>query len=302
MADLEREAVWKLKDEFSDEHLQNALEVLYGDKKQRIKLGERARNTILNNHAPRACATQYFDAIESFYQDAEMDINSLTRAISKVEPLPTDLGDLIPLAEALAKSITTRFSSRQLLVDISGLVSSSDQHEARSILQEWLNNPPEGLRIEPVYATAEQGYRYARHFTLDFLDCPIDGLIDEPVEYSSGDIFLGLACELEVVVKNSDFYQSIRAHGVHVEFVIYDGNLSTDLIKQQQDLFNIVVECDGVICKTEQTERTINEWLNKYPPERFRSFSTYFQESSATESGLDSGKVLNYLNQAIKWQ
>ena len=201
----------------------------------------------------------------------------------------------MPLAKALAKTMPTRFYSRQLLVDISELVNGNEQHVARRVLQEWLNNSPEGLRIEPVYATLDQGYRYARSFTLGLLNCPTDILNDELVEYESGDMFLGLAYEVEVTVKHQDFYPLLRDHGVHVEFVIYDNNLSIDLIKQQQAWFDIVIECDGAICKTEQTERFINEWINIHPPERLRSFSNYFQDLSVTECGLDAEKILNYL-------
>ena len=82
-------------------------------------------------------------------------------------------------------------------MDVSELVrrdsKSGIQRVVHGVLREWLENPPAGLRVEPVYATIdERGYRYARGFTLGYLDCPVDLLEDEPIDCTVGDVFLGL--------------------------------------------------------------------------------------------------------------
>src|SRR5262245_37252832 len=107
------------------------------------------------------------------------------------------LKEWLSLTRSLNRNIPTPRHQRHLLVDVSELMQrearSGIQRVTRSVLKELLRNPPEGYRVEPVYATADRpGYRYARGFTLRFLDCPVGVLRDEPVELQQGDVFLGL--------------------------------------------------------------------------------------------------------------
>lgn len=80
-----------------------------------------------------------------------------------------------------------------LFVDISELVKKDArtgiQRVVRNILQEWLNGPPKGYQVMPVYATEENDYCHARRFTAKFLGHPDQFLIDEPIDYMTGDIF-----------------------------------------------------------------------------------------------------------------
>lgn len=307
MADLEDDSVWKLEDEFSDGHLQNALETLWADKGRRIKLGERARNTILNNHAPRTCSTQYFETIERFYYKAATNVHALTSAISKIASNAPSSRDLLQLAATIAKSIPTPLSPRQLLIDISGLVNGKEQHVARNILQEWLNNPPEGLRIEPVYATVNEDYRYARSFTVDFLDCPIDTLIDEPVEYRPGDIFLGLDLH-HIVLSQKHFYQQLRRHGVQVQFVVYDLLcilLSQHFLEGFDEMHNqwleVVAESDGAICISKAVADELGTWLKDYEPERLRPFNiSWFHLGADVENSVPSLGIPDDADKVLK--
>ena len=70
MADLPSDAVWMLPDEFTDAELVDALETLWQDDERRNQLAIRAREVILTQHDPGACANQYAQAIESMYQRA----------------------------------------------------------------------------------------------------------------------------------------------------------------------------------------------------------------------------------------
>ena len=226
MADLPNDCVWKLQDEFVDAELVGALETVCRDRTHRLQLGARAREIILTRHVPRTCADQYSEAIETMYRVAHTDVPALAQAIARVEPSPTDTKSRVTLAEAIALSIPPRLASRQLLVDVSELVqhdSESDtEKEVGSYLQELLAHPPQGFRVEPVYATPDQGYRYARDFTLSLLNCPESNLADDAIEFRAGDLFLGLDCQPQVVSAQQAFYQQLRNHGVQVQFVVHD--------------------------------------------------------------------------------
>jgi glycosyltransferase involved in cell wall biosynthesis len=272
MADLPDDGVWKLPDEFYDHELVNALETLWQDPVRRQQLGMRAREIILTRHAPRACADQYAQAIESVYSEAKSNVSALTRALASVEPPPADPQPWIELAQAMALSIPPQLAPRQLLVDISELVQrdpkSGIQRVVRSILQELLTNPQEGYRVEPIYATTEQGYRYARRFTLRFLNCPESALADEAIEYQAGDKFLGLDLQPKVVPAQQAFYQQLRNHGVQVQFVIYDllpitlpKAFHKSVRKGHHAWLKVVAESDGAICISRAVAIELEDWL-----------------------------------------
>jgi glycosyltransferase involved in cell wall biosynthesis len=316
MADLADDALWKLTDEFTNEDLVGALEGLWGDKVQRARLGKRAREIILEQHAPRSCTDQYVDAIERFSRYAEADIHSLAASIALLESQPDALAALLPLATAISKSIDRNDSPPQLFLDISVLVQSDAQtgiqRVVRSVLKELLLNPPQGMRVEPVFATIKQGYRYARFFTLAFLNCPTNGLSDEPIEYRAGDFFLGLdlypeACE------HKEFYQKMRHHGVQVNFVIYDflclsmpQYFVEDTAEGHKRWLNVVAESDGAVCISKAVADELSDWVRENSPPRQRPFNiNWFHlgadvNNSAPSKGLPAtAKIeLNQISQS----
>ena len=272
MADLPDDGVWKLADEFVDAELVSALETLRGDPSRRQQLGARGREIILTRHAPRTCADQYAEAIETMYRTALTGVSALTRALASIDPSPMESQAWIPLAEAMAFSIPPKLAPRQLFVDISELVQrdskSGIQRVVRSILQELLIHPPEGFRIEPIFATAGQGYRYARRFTLRFLSCPESVLADDPIEFRAGDLFLGLDLQPQVVSSQQAFYKQLRNQGVQVQFVVFDllpitlPKAFSDLVaKAYQAWLKVVAESDGAICISKAVAGELTDWL-----------------------------------------
>jgi glycosyltransferase involved in cell wall biosynthesis len=300
MADLPDDVVWKLPDDFNDVQLIEALEKLSCDERRREKLGARAREVILEHHAPRTCAEQYLLSIETFYRNTASNSRSLTRAVAAIEPGPANPEELLPLAEAIAQTISPQLAPRQLLVDVSELVQrdskSGIQRVVRGILSELLSCPPEGLRVEPVYAASECGYRYARHFTLGFLDCPTDTLDDELVEYRPGDIFLGLDLQPQIVQEQRGFYQRLRCHGVKVHFVVYD--LLCILMPQYfidgaaegfRRWLEVVAESDGVVCISMAVANEVDDWVKKYGQKRARPFKiSWFHLGADVENTMPS--------------
>ena len=224
MAELDGDAVWKLPDEFTDAQLIEALETLWKDAELRRRLGDRGQQIIVEKHNPRRCAGLYHEAIERFSSAASA---SGTRGLaSDIAALDCKLEDrdLTDISNAVARNMPRPFRARQLLVDISAVVlrdlRTGIQRVVRGITREWLINPPSGFRVEPVYATKYGAYRYARQFTLDFLNCPRDVLEDDPAEFSAGDILIILDYNTIVAEKNRAFYQELRGRGVQVIFLV----------------------------------------------------------------------------------
>jgi glycosyltransferase involved in cell wall biosynthesis len=211
--------------------------------------------------------------------------------------------------------VSANYPRRQLLVDISELVQqdvkSGIQRVVRSILKELLLRPPDGYRVEPVYATAGKGYKYARNFTQSFCAGTDNIVSDDFIDYAPGDFFLGLDLQTGVVAAQSEIYQHLRRQGVTVQFVVYD--LLCVLQPQHfppgaEEVFTqwlkVVGECDGAICITETVANELAEWLSSHPPkERCRSFAlNWFHlgadvENSVPTSGMppEAGDVLDRL-------
>jgi glycosyltransferase involved in cell wall biosynthesis len=281
LADLDDDGVFKLPDDFSDGQLIRALEILRTDAGLLQRLGIRAREIILARHSPTECAARYHEAIERF---SELSWNGAPALVSAIADLGGTISEpeLSKIAAAASLNAMRGFSNRQLLVDVSELVQrdakTGIQRVVRSVLREWLINSPPGVRIEPVYSEGD-GYRYARRFTLDFLNCPSNVLDDEPLDFRAGDIFVGLDLNLKDVAAHQAFYQRLRAFGLQVYFIVYDllcVRTPQHFIAGAADLFTawlrVVAECDGAICISRAVADDLGAWLEINGPKRERPF------------------------------
>lgn len=283
MADLPEDAVYMLPDEFKIADLTTALENLWKDGTYRNRLGQRAREVIHIHHMPRACADQYFQVIEKYSRDTQINSgkNRLVLAIAKIDAAPHDEQELLSVAKSIVQN-QAQSGEKQLFLDISILVQcdakSGIQRVVRSILSELLTKPPKGFRVEPVYAIPGQvGYRYARKFTLRFLNCPDHPLDDEPVDTFSGDIFLALDLAHYAAEQQAEFYRYLRRIGGQVYFVVYDllPVLIPEVFPQgvaamHEKWLTTLAESDGVVCISRAVADEMIEWLNVSGPKRLR--------------------------------
>lgn len=221
MADLPPAGVHKLPDLFEDAALVEAIEQLWRDPAGRAALGQGARELILREHAPRRCADSYAEAMETSYRNAVCQAPRLTAALAAIDPLPTDAREWIALAQALVHSVPPAFAVRQLLIDVTAVIGGVRSRAAPvgryGSLRQLLLHPPQGMRVEPVYADPSRGYCYARRFTLELLDCPVL-LADERIEYLAGDIFVA-AHGADQLGEGARWLQSLRNYGVDIEFL-----------------------------------------------------------------------------------
>lgn len=188
--------------------------------------------------------------------------------------------------------VEKRHPRRQLLVDVSELVKhdarSGIQRVVRSILRKWLNHPPEGYRVEPVYGSVDDGYRYARRFTLDFMGWPAAALEDELIDYAPGDIFFGLDMQPQVQIANQPFYQRLRQQGVTVKFLLHD------LLPIQMPEFfppgneegftqwlRSITATDGVICVSRTVADELRGWMDQHGPSRERPLQIGWSHNGA---------------------
>lgn len=316
-AELPSDCVLRLPDDFSDAELQTALTQLWRDQPLRQSLGECARAHLRTHHHPRKVAGQYRDAIEYFAQAGPQARTArLVQAIAALDAPPADEQEWVAVAQAVAVNHPPPKGLKQLLVDISELVQNGAksviQQVVRCVLNELLLNPPEGYRIEPVYVSDDGLYRYARCFTMKLLSESNAGLVDEPMETTQGDVFLGLNTAVRVVPRYASVYVNLRQRGVGVFFIVYDllcMKRPDCFVNSAFDDFSFWLRYisdlgDGAVCVSRAVADELVEWLHGAQPARQRPFKIgYFHlganiDKGAPTSGLpeDAPKLLQSLS------
>lgn len=238
----------------------------------------------------------------------------LIESIAKQSNPPFEEHDWLKTAQAIAQN-HPQSTEKQLLIDISELAhrdhKTGIQRVVRSVLAELLANPPQGFRVEPVYASPhEPGYRYARLFTQRFLSQPEQLVEDVPLEAFSGDIFLGLDLQHHTVLQQTAFYAHLKRIGVKVHFVLYD--LLPVLLPKffpegtpsiHAQWLSALAQIDGVLCITRAVANEMAEWLTVFGPDRSRPFKLGWFHLGADVAGsvptlglpADADHVLNTL-------
>jgi len=280
MADLQSDCLWKLEDKFTDDELVEALEALWQDDSRRGTMGERAQELIRRVHSPALCADRYADTLEQIYREAEAGIPQLIRHLATIKPLLSDV-NLLTVADDITGIGLPWRGQRQLLVDISILVQldakTGIQRVVRSLLSEMLLKPPPGYRIEPVYATPDQGYRYARLFTMQFLGCPEArlGLADDPIDFGPDDIFLGLDLSHYVVITHDAEFEKMRNRGVQVWFVVYDllpvlmpEVFAEGVERLHTDWLTAIARHGNAICISQAVADELSSWVSRQNDEQ----------------------------------
>jgi glycosyltransferase involved in cell wall biosynthesis len=199
--------------------------------------------------------------------------NRLIEAISK-HALPADDNQLPYLAKCLTLNQQAGIE-RQLLLDISELSQRDSatgvQRVVRSYLKWLLHAPPAGFRVEPVYATQHEDYRYARRYTQRFLGHEVAGATDDPIRWQRGDIFFGLDMQHHVQLAHDAFYRQLRQDGVIVKFLVHDllpiqlSDLfkDSDACELHSRWLKMIVDTDGAICVSKATADAYSGWAKE---------------------------------------
>ncbi|WP_164084920.1 glycosyltransferase family 4 protein [Pseudazoarcus pumilus] len=182
---------------------------------------------------------------------------------------------------------------KQLLVDVSEIVRhdarTGIQRVVRGVLHHWLRQPPVGYRVEPVFATFREGYRYARNFIAGTLDhAGGDEFGHEPIEFAPGDLFFGLDFQPRVVAQHREMFRRMRREGVRVEFLVHDllcVSMPECFGAQEAEEFpewlSVVADSDGAICVSKSVALELHDWLGGLQASRRRHFRIGWSHNGA---------------------
>ena len=165
---------------------------------------------------------------------------------------------------------------KQLFLDISELAQhdakTGIQRVVRNLLKEIYLNPPNDFRVQPVYASLGEGYRYANKFVRRFFqtqnqECDVT---DEFIDYAPGDIFFGLDLKPDVQVAHAAFFPQLRRSGVVVEFLIFDLlplEMPQFFVPGSSEMFeswlHLISQSDGAVCISKSTAESLTRWVNE---------------------------------------
>jgi glycosyltransferase involved in cell wall biosynthesis len=228
----------------------------------------------------------------------------------------TDEPNIVAMSHCIAQNESSGIE-RQVLVDVSELcqrdAATGIQRVVRSYLNWLLKSPPAGFRIEPVYATRTEGYRYARQFTQRFLGCNGALAGDGPVRWQRGDLFFGLDMQHHVQLAHKNFYRQLVQDGVVVKFLVHDllpiqlASFFKDSNAKElhEQWLAMVAASDGAICVSKSTADALDSWVVENAIPRAQAFRSNWVhsgadiESSQPSRGLpdDATPLLQKLNQ-----
>jgi glycosyltransferase involved in cell wall biosynthesis len=206
-------------------------------------------------------------------------IEAVASCCSKGSP-PADLAEI---SRAIAR-IPPADARPRLFVDISELsqrdARTGIQRVTRSVLDVLLDQPPAGFDVQPVYGTLDTcGYRYASAFLADRAGTAAGPEADLPIDFSAGDVFLGLDLQHDVVCAQQPYLEELRRHGVLVTFVVYDllpialpGAFPPGADSGHRTWLDVISRFDGAVCISAAVASELDAWLRINPAPRLRPF------------------------------
>ena len=192
------------------------------------------------------------------------------------EPTEEDL----LMVKTAVKTNMKNSNLNQLFVDISQLVTvdakSGIQRVVRSILLELLRNQPKGYLVVPVYSSGGEMFQYATNFTAKFLDKKDPDQEDAYVDYSNGDVFLGLDLTAHLFPVINTVLKDMRLKGVEINYVVYDltplmhpeWHAEGTAMAFKDWIESLAHFADGLICISEAVSKDLSLWLENYFPEQ----------------------------------
>ena len=174
-------------------------------------------------------------------------------------------------------------SPPRLFVDISQLVQGDSktgiQRVVRSLVGELLLHDIGGYRVEFIYATEKEPYRFAHRY-IERLRCNLPtATADEIANPQEGDIYLGLDCQIEIVLTHTQFFDQIKRNGAKVYFVVYDllpiffeDYFAPNQLSIHTSWLNSITQMDGAVCISQSVASELEAWLGENQPIRQQPF------------------------------
>ena len=171
---------------------------------------------------------------------------------------------------------------RFLMVDVSHLIRrdmhTGIQRVLRSLLLEWLQTPPVGYHVTPVYVDDRNRLREGRAFAAFIFNQPTPAEEDPVITVHPNDVWFTADTFMKYP---PGMLRKLRRYGVHISFVIYDIlplMFPRFFYKAHRleflDWFRLVMEeADEVVCISRTVADDVHQWLEANTPTRSKPLS-----------------------------
>lgn len=225
--DFPSDLFFSLEDQFEETQLIEAIQKIWLDKSLAAAMSERGAAYVAAAHSSEKIGVLYYRAIKGFAGARKhLHFKKLIDSLVQQKLLPTEHEEKRKLAISISNNRHIP-NTHQLFLDISALVQTDlktgIQRVVRSIVNALLASTPPGYRIEPVYSLGQgRDYQHARQFMESWIEYPIPGNEDAPINVQPGDIFLGLDLYISGTRENRTVLERYRKKGAQIFFVVYD--------------------------------------------------------------------------------
>lgn len=231
--------------------------------------------------------------------------NDVLERLESIYPADISTEDRMEI-EQIANTIKSKPDSKTLFIDISELfqrdAATGIQRVTRSLLLELLKHPIENHTTQPIYATADRpGYYYANSYIRNhkLSDLELYNKPDDIVEHCSGDIFLGLDLQHQVIIAQQPLLRKMRNDGVYISFIVYDllpilmpHTFPIEVEDIHKQWLTILADMDHLLCISNTVANELSDWLRSQE-HTFKSHAkiSWFHlgadiENSSPSSGL----------------
>ena len=227
MAEIADDLAWRLEDNFSQQDLQLAIEHLYQTPELRRNFAERARAHVIAEHAPQKIAAEYFQAIESFYNELpNARLHQSLRSLAQVEVRDPAQTDWPQLAEHLSQNARC-IEPPRTWIDVSAFACAGRLFldEDRQALQQYLSQVTRQNRRHELLIRCETGWQTARTWAKQHFGLIGDLGAEETCSWRAGDELLEWG-DLEALSVSR--VELLASWGVH-----YQRNWSPESISSQ---------------------------------------------------------------------
>ena len=192
---------------------------------------------------------------------------------------------------------------RMFFVDISNIVKldpkTGIQRVVRSILYYLLNNPPSEYQIQPIYFKNNEGFFYANQYKNQLMgDEGNKNTIDFPINYSKGDVFLGLDLTADLFPEICSTLNDLKTEGVKIYYVVYDliPLRYSWHVPEMRTAFNHWIKglglyADSLLCISNSTAIDVKNWFIDNPGSECLPSIKYFHLGADIKKSLPTDGV-----------
>ena len=287
MAELDDDAVFKVRDDFTSPELVHALETLHRNLPLRLKLSAHGREVIASRHCPKVCASRYHEIIEAAYTHTSVSKNAPALGAQDEEDVLDAKDALKRLGctpeesiELLDKLLDIQpIAARTLFLDITDVVSSGRrsgiERTATQLCASLIRAAPNDLSVVPVYLSqTPTGWCHfiANRFVATELGKTKPWLADVIAQPLDGDVLMTLDLTAHPVAqaKRSGLFDDYQKRGVKLASLVYDllPIRMPEVFPPRAGEFHaqwleVVASFDAAICISNHVAQDLQQWMKE---------------------------------------